>query len=33
MVNDQKAGIIDMNVGIKIYVKFHIVVIVVITFH
>ena len=33
MLNDQKVGINNMNVGIKIYVKFHIMDIVVITFH
>ena len=31
MLNDQKVGINNMNVGIKIYVKFHIMDIVVIT--
>ena len=33
MLNDQKVGINNMNVEIKIYVKFHILDIVVITFH
>ena len=32
MLNDQKVGINNMNLGIKTYVKFHIMDIVVITF-